>query len=202
MASPCAWFWERRLASLERVRFLVVDDNAHMINIVKTLLRGFGVTQIFEARDATEAFHRLKHDSIDICITDYQMEVLDGVEFVKLVRTSSDSPNRYVPIIMLTAHSERSKVIAARDAGTNEFCCKPVTAIELRRKIVAIVDYPRPYIKTATGNYFGPDRRRKQDPKYHGEERREGWSEDHRPPTGRKRSTSAGSGTYDEDEAS
>lgn len=188
------------MAGLERVRFLVVDDNAHMINIVKTILRGFGAVHIYEAKDATEAFHRLKHDSIDICITDYQMEVLDGVEFVGLVRNSSDSPNRYVPIIMLTAHSERSKVIAARDAGANEFCCKPVTAIELRRKIVAIVDYPRPYIKT--GNYFGPDRRRKQDPKYQGAERREGWTEDHQPPVnGVKKKKSAGSGSFDEDES-
>ncbi len=168
------------MAGLERVRFLVVDDNAHMINIVKTILRGFGATHIYEAKDATEAFHRLKHDSIDIVITDYQMEVLDGVEFVKLVRNSSDSPSRYVPIIMLTAHSERSRVEAARDAGTNEFCCKPVTAQELHRKVVAVVDYPRPFIKT--GSYFGPDRRRKQDPNYAGPERRDGWTEDHRPP--------------------
>ncbi|CAL4868832.1 Protein-glutamate methylesterase/protein-glutamine glutaminase [Asticcacaulis sp. MM231] len=189
------------MASLERVRFLVVDDNAHMINIVKTLLRGFGATHIFEARDATEAFHRLKHDAIDICISDYQMEVLDGVEFVQLVRNSSDSPNRYVPIIMLTAHSERSKVVAARDAGANEFCCKPVTAIELRRKIVAIVDFPRPFIKTSSGNYFGPDRRRKQDSKYHGRERREGWSEDHQPPQPvAKKSGEASSGHHEEDE--
>lgn len=168
------------MAGLERVRFLVVDDNAHMINIVKTILRGFGATQIFEAKDATDAFHRLKHDAIDIVITDYQMEVLDGIEFVKLVRNSSDSPNRYVPIIMLTAHSERSRVVAARDAGANEFCCKPVTAQELYRKVVAIVDYPRPFIKTSS--YFGPDRRRRLDPKYEGPERREGWTADHQPP--------------------
>ena len=174
------------MAGLERVRFLVVDDNVHMINIVKTILRGFGAIQIYEARDATEAFHRLKHDSIDIVVVDYQMEVLDGVEFVKLVRNSSDSANRYVPIIMLTAHSERSRVMAARDAGANEFCCKPVTALELHRKVVAIVDYPRPFIKT--GAYFGPDRRRKQDPKYAGVERREGWGQDHTPPAnGRKK---------------
>ena len=173
------------MAGLERVRFLVVDDNAHMINIVKTILRGFGAAQIFEARDATEAFHRLKHDSIDIVIVDYQMEVLDGVEFIKLVRNSSDSANRYVPIIMLTAHSERSRVVAARDAGANEFCCKPVTAQELHRKVVAVVDFPRPYIKT-TG-YFGPDRRRRMDPKYMGPERREGWSEDHKPPANAKK---------------
>ena len=160
------------MAGLERVRFLVVDDNAHMINIVKTILRGFGATQIFEARDATDAFHRLKHDSIDIAIVDYMMDVLDGVEFVQLVRNSSDSANRYVPVIMLTAHSERSRVLAARDAGANEFCCKPVTALELFRKVVAVVDHPRPFIKT--GSYFGPDRRRKADPKYVGPERRNG----------------------------
>lgn len=168
------------MATLERVRFLVVDDNAHMINIVKTILRGFGAVHIFEAKDATEAFHRLKHDSIDIIVTDYQMEVLDGIEFIRLIRNSSDSANRYVPIIMLTAHSERSRVTASRDAGANEFCCKPVTAQELYRKVVAIVDFPRPYIKTSS--YFGPDRRRKQDPKYDGPERRHGWTPDHRPP--------------------
>jgi CheY-like chemotaxis protein len=178
------------VASLERVRFLVVDDNAHMINIVKTILRGFGATQIYEARDATEAFHRLKHDSIDIVITDYQMEVLDGVEFVQLIRNSSDSPNRYVPIIMLTAHSERSRVTAARDAGTNEFCCKPVTALELHRKVVAVVDRPRPFIKTQ--GYFGPDRRRKMDDKYMGPERREGWTEDHRPPLHQRKKATGG----------
>lgn len=187
------------MASLGRVRFLVVDDNAHMINIVKTILRGFGATQIYEARDATEAFHRLKHDSIDIVITDYQMEVLDGVEFVQLVRNSSDSPNRYVPIIMLTAHSERSRVLAARDAGTNEFCCKPVTALELHKKVVAIVDHPRPYIKT--NGYFGPDRRRRMDPKYSGPERREGWSEDHKPPLNHSRKKASGGAPFDPNDA-
>lgn len=168
------------MAGLQRVRVLVVDDNAHMINIVKTILRGFGATQIVEARDAVDAFDRLRNDSIDMVIVDYQMDVLDGVEFVKLVRNSSDSGNRYVPIIMLTAHSERSRVMSARDAGINEFCCKPVTATELHRKVAAIIDKPRPYVKTS--NYFGPDRRRRMDPKYHGPERREGWSEDHKPP--------------------
>jgi DNA-binding response OmpR family regulator len=85
---------------------------------------------------------------------------------------------------MLTAHSERSRVLAARDAGANEFCCKPVTAIELRRKLTAIINHPRPFIKIS--NYFGPDRRRHNDSKYVGPERREGWSADHKPPKGKK----------------
>lgn len=158
------------MASLARVKFLVIDDNAYMIQIVETILRGFGATQIVSARDATEAFHRLKNDAIDIVIADYMMPVLDGIEFTKLMRQSTDSGNRYVPIIMLTAHSERSRVEAARDAGATEFCCKPVTAQELFRKVAAVIDFPRPFIKT--GMYFGPDRRRKTDEKYHGPERR------------------------------
>ena len=125
---------------------------------------------IFEARDATEAFHRLKHDAIDIVIVDYQMEVLNGIEFVNLVRKSSDSANRFVPIIMLTAHSERSHVVDARDAGVTEFCCKPVTANELYRKVVSIVDHPRPFVKL--NSFFGPERRRRTDSKYEGLERR------------------------------
>ncbi|WKL56104.1 response regulator [Asticcacaulis sp. ZE23SCel15] len=164
------------MAGLERVRFLVVDDNSHMITIVKTILRGFGVVKIFEARDATDAFALLRNDSIDIVIVDYQMHVLDGVDFVKLVRTSTDSANRFVPIIMLTAHSEKSRVTSARDAGVTEFCAKPVTANELYRKISAIVNSPRPFVKV-TG-YFGPDRRRRNDKKFGGQERRTETNED------------------------
>jgi len=158
------------VANLERVKIMVLDDSVHMIHIIKALLRGFGSKQIVEVRDAGEAFDRLKSETIDIIITDYQMEVLDGIDFVKLVRNSSDSTHRYVPIIMLTAHSDRNRVVAARDAGVTEFCCKPVTATELYRKLIAIVDRPRPFIKTPT--YFGPDRRRKGDEKYMGPERR------------------------------
>jgi len=158
------------MPSLDRVRFLVVDDNAYMINLVETILRGFGAKLIFSARDATEAFHKLKNDSIDIVIVDFMMPLLDGIEFIKLVRQSSDSGNRYVPIIMLTAYTEKSRVESARDAGANEVCCKPVTANDLFRKIVSVVDQPRPFIRSAS--FFGPDRRRKTDRNYSGEERR------------------------------
>lgn len=158
------------MAGLDRVRFLVVDDNAYMIHIVETILRGFGAKLIFTARDATEAFHKLNNDAIDIVVVDFMMPLLDGIDFIKLVRQSSDSGNRFVPIIMLTAYTEKSRVESARDAGANEICCKPVTANELFRKIVSVVDHPRPFVKSL--NYFGPDRRRKTDKHYSGEERR------------------------------
>lgn len=157
-------------AAMSRLTVLIVDDNKHMITIVKTLLRGFGISHFLEANDAAEAFDIVRTEHIDFIIVDYLMEILDGTDFVRLVRTGDDSPNPFVPIIMLTAYSERSKVLAARDAGVTEFCCKPVTAKELFRKVRAIVNNPRPFIRTS--QYFGPDRRRVKSEHYRGPERR------------------------------
>jgi two-component system, chemotaxis family, chemotaxis protein CheY len=153
-----------------RLRVLIVDDNHHMINIVKTILRGFGIKDFLEARDAAEAFDLFRSASIDIIVLDYQMNLLDGNDFVRLVRTGSDSPNPYVPIIMLTAYSERSRVEAARDAGVTEFCCKPVTPTELYRKVMAVINHPRPFVRSPV--YSGPDRRRNATASYQGPNRR------------------------------
>jgi DNA-binding response OmpR family regulator len=98
------------------------------------------------------------------------MEPLNGIEFVKLVRTAEDSKAKLVPIIMLTAYSERSKVEAARDAGATEFCTKPVTATEIYRKVAAVVNNPRPYVRTR--RFFGPDRRRHPQMALQGADRR------------------------------
>ncbi len=155
---------------LANLSVLIVDDNAHMINIVKTILRGFGIKSFYEATDAAEAFDIVRNDVIDIIIVDYQMDLLDGTDFVRLVRTGEDVANPFVPIIMLSAHSERKRILAARDAGVTEFCCKPVTAKELYRKFCSIVNSPRQFVRTAT--YFGPDRRRHDDERYAGPFRR------------------------------
>jgi DNA-binding response OmpR family regulator len=71
---------------------------------------------------------------------------------------------------MITGHSERSRVSAARDAGVNEFLVKPVTAKSLMERLTLIVNKPRNFVKSK--NYFGPDRRRRPDPNYGGSERR------------------------------
>lgn len=157
--------------AMNRLNVLIVDDNKHMITIVKTLLRGFGMNRFLEANDAAEAFDIVRSEHIDFIIVDYLMDILDGTDFVRLVRTGEDSPNPFIPIIMLSAYSERSKVVAARDAGVTEFCCKPVTATELFRKVQSIVNSPRPFIRTP--HFFGPDRRRLKLDSYRGPERRE-----------------------------
>jgi len=152
------------------VRFLIVDDNVHMLNIVKTILRGFGAVHVFEAKETQEALNRLKHDAIDIVVLDYLMGDEDGVAFLQKLRHETDSPAPYVPVIMLTAHSERARVEAARDAGVSEFCAKPITALEMFRKIASVINHSRQFVRTE--GYLGPDRRRRSDPAYPGPERR------------------------------
>ena len=147
--------------SLEKVRFLVVDDNVHALNIVKTVLRGLGAADVFVARAPAPALEYLRNDEIDIVILDYMLGDADGVEFLRRLRSDPKSPAPLVPVIMLTAHTERSRVEAARDAGANAFCSKPVTATEILRKVSAIVDAPRPFVRS--DGYVGPDRRRRDD---------------------------------------
>lgn len=157
--------------SLERLKVLVVDDNHHMIKIIKTILRGFEVKEFFDASNAADAFQLIRTTPVDLVITDFAMEPINGCEFTKLIRTADDSPNHFVPIIMLTAYAERSKVEQARDSGVTEFCAKPVTATELYKKVCAVINTPRSFMRTSV--YFGPDRRRRKDDNYKGKERRE-----------------------------
>ena len=159
---------------MSRVKVLIVDDNGYMLTILRTILHGFGIKQILESKDPADAFDMVRSDSVDIIITDYQMEILDGLDFVRLVRTADDSPNPLIPIIMLSAYSEKSRVEGARDAGVTEFCCKPITAKEMFAKIAAVINEPRPFIRNKT--YFGPDRRRlpTEESNYKGAERRKG----------------------------
>lgn len=163
------------------LKILLVDDNQHMRMLMIEILRALGVQHIFEAGDGAEGLQQLRARLIDIVITDLAMEPLDGIDFVRLVRNSPDSPNQMVPVIMITGHSTMRRVAEARDAGVNEFLAKPLTARGVIERLQRVVGHPRPYIRTS--DYFGPDRRRRADPSYHGPFRREGDAAEARLPT-------------------
>lgn len=156
--------------SLNRVKFLIVDDNAHAINLVKAMLRGFGSDRLDDAQTIDAAKQRMRANPADIVILDYMMGQEEGVTFARWLRNDPDSPNQMVPIILLTGHADVTRVMAARDAGVNEFCIKPVTPADLMKRIVLVINNPRAFVRSAT--YFGPDRRRRDDPTYQGPERR------------------------------
>ena len=155
--------------NLERLNFLIVDDNKHMRALVTGILHALGAKNCLDAIDGADAFKELRHFPADIIICDWNMQPLDGLDFTRLVRTGKDSPNPFVPIIMLTGHTEMNRVVEARDAGVHEFMAKPISAKGLYSRIRAIIERPRPFVRA--GLYFGPDRRRRDNPSYRGTER-------------------------------
>ncbi|MDP1632197.1 MAG: response regulator [Caulobacter sp.] len=152
------------------IKILLVDDNHHMRVLLIEVLRAIGVKDVYEASDGAEALQIMRTYAIDIVMTDLSMQPLDGVDFVRLLRNSPDSPNQMCPVIMITGHSTQRRVNEARDAGVNEFLAKPVTARGVIGRISEIIEHPRPFLRT--GDYFGPERRRRAEPGYSGPWRR------------------------------
>jgi two-component system, chemotaxis family, chemotaxis protein CheY len=150
---------------------LVVDDNPHMRSIIATVIRGLGVRDIREAADGAAALERLRDTAVDIIITDYAMEPLDGLDLTRLIRTARDSRNPETPVILMTGHADRDTVMAARDAGVNEILVKPVSAKTIIQRLIAVIDQPRSFVRAP--KYAGPDRRRRADPAYRGQDRRD-----------------------------
>lgn len=156
--------------NISRVKFLVVEDNPFMQAILRQVLRTLGVLQTEVAPDGNLGYQIFQTFEPDIVLVDWQMEPMDGIEFTRLIRTNKESVNRYVPIVMITAHSELTRVIEARDAGVNELLAKPIAALKLFTRIRNIIEKPRLFIDSP--GYFGPDRRRRVDPDYTGADRR------------------------------
>lgn len=158
--------------SLKNLKVMIVDDNGNMLNLITTILLAIGVRETFEALDGETALAEFTHFKPDIIITDWHMEPMNGVEFVKKVRRGKNSPNPFVPIIMLTGHTEMSLVVEARDVGINEFLVKPISPKSLLARVTTILDGARPFIQTEA--YFGPCRRRRDiGPPNGGQERRQ-----------------------------
>jgi CheY-like chemotaxis protein len=156
--------------ALDKLRVLIVDDNAHIRELLRTILQTVGAGMIDVAGDAATAFDSYCRREYDVVFTDSGMAPVSGLEFVDMIRTSPKSPNPYVPIIMLSALSDEEGIKAARDHGVTEFLAKPFTAEIVLKRLEAVIENPRPFVRTQT--FFGPDRRRKSSLDYTGPERR------------------------------
>src|SRR3954467_1834769 len=128
-----------------KLRFLVIDDNVHMRRILRTLLHGFGARDVHEAEDGAAGLEVFSHVAPDIVLTDWAMPIFDGLELAQMIRQPGANNNPFVPIIMLTGHSERKRVLAARDAGIPEFMAKPISANALYQRLLNVVANPRAF---------------------------------------------------------
>jgi two-component system chemotaxis response regulator CheY len=157
------------LEGLAALRILVIDDNEQMRTIVGTVLAAAGIRQLYYAADGRRGLDVISEVGIDAVYVDQEMPVMSGLDFIAAVR-GLQSQDRYMPIIMLTGHSERRRAEQARDRGVTEFLCKPVTANTIVGRLNTIIMNPRPFV--FSDHYFGPDRRRHRLAGYRGPLRR------------------------------
>lgn len=154
---------------LGALRILVVDDNDQMRTIIGTVLGAAGAGRLFYATDGRQGLDQLMAAPVDVAYVDYEMPTMNGLDFISRVRALPGEA-RYLPIIMLTGHSDLPRLNAARDRGVNEFLAKPVTARDILKRLESVILRPRPYV--AAADFFGPDRRRRSPVGYTGPLRR------------------------------
>ncbi|MEM9470138.1 MAG: response regulator [Pseudomonadota bacterium] len=155
----------------EKLSVLVAEDTIPMRKLIVSVLENLGVRKIDIASDGQSAFDIFLRENQDIILTDWVMEPKDGLYLTQEVRRNDKSPNRMVPIILITGYSAWPRVEKARDEGVTEFLVKPFTANDIARRLAHVITKPRNFIET--DSFFGPDRRRRVNPAYDGPFRRE-----------------------------
>ncbi len=144
---------------LSDLRILIVDDYPPMRAILRVMLKALGVRDIGEAGDGLAALDEMQEFRADIVIADYRMIPMDGVELTHRIRGGEVGVDPFTPVVMVSGHSDKSRICEARDAGVTEFLVKPISATLLYYRVRAVIEYPRPFI--LSGDFFGPDRRRR-----------------------------------------
>ena len=158
----------------QNITVLIVDSQPAIVDLIRGVLQMFGVKKIITRTDGKTGLSAFEKEVPDLMIIDWDLDTIDGLEFTKTVRHSSSNP--YIPIIFMTALSSGKRVADARDSGVTEFLRKPFTAESLYKRIEAIVERPRPFVRAS--DFFGPDRRRKSDEPFSGSDRRSRWAVD------------------------
>jgi YesN/AraC family two-component response regulator len=139
-------------------KVLVVDDEHYTRKVLRTLLTAIGIKNVYEADDGATGLEAIRNIVPDVVLVDWEMPGLDGPSFVRAVRSPADFPVPHVPLIMLTAHGERWRVLQAMRLGVHEYLLKPVSSKTLLDRMVAILTHPRPIVKV--GDYYGPEPRK------------------------------------------
>ncbi len=154
---------------LSKLTILVLEKHVLVRRLLTDVFSEFGVATVLSTAEPDEAFGFFTDYVPDIVLCDWTPD-LDGIAFVRKVRLNDESPNPYVPIVVVTANTELRHVCIARDNGMTEFLAKPVSAKTIYSRLAAVIENPRPFVRVA--DFFGPDRRRRQSIGYLGHDRR------------------------------
>lgn len=150
---------DKNTAELVRsARILVIDDEHYTRKVIRTQLTTIGVRHIAEASDGLAGIEAIKTMAPDIALLDWEMPGLDGPGFMRVVRSPETFPYPDVPVIMLTGHGEKSRVLEAIRLGIHEYLLKPVSTQALLGRMVAVLTNPRKMVRK--GSFYGPEPRK------------------------------------------
>lgn len=121
-----------------KMRFLVVDDFSTMRRIVRNLLKELGYANVDEAEDGVMALAKLRSESFDFVVSDWNMPNMDGLTMLQNIR--ADPSLAKLPVLMVTAEAKKENIIAAAQAGANGYVVKPFTAATLDEKLNKIFE--------------------------------------------------------------
>ncbi len=127
----------------ERAKILVVDDAYCTRKVIHALLLAMGCTRIYEASNGASGLEAVRAIDPDLILLDWAMPGMDGAEFVRRMRSPKGSPQPNVPVVMLTSHGERSRVLEAVGLGVHEFLLKPVSSAALEARMLSVLSKPR-----------------------------------------------------------
>lgn len=140
---------------LKDLRILLVDDNGSMRLLLRTMLNTFGITYLRQARDGTDGLTELEIYDIDLVISDWEMEPMNGREFITRVRAVGNEPMCFTPIIVLTGHASRSLIAEAFEIGATHLLVKPVTPASVLHRIEWVLNDEREF-EVSGGIYRQP----------------------------------------------
>ena len=153
---------------LDRLSVFLIEDNAYVRTILANLLRQFRIGRVETAANGAEAIEHFKKQAVslervipDVILSDLIMTPINGMLVLRWIRTAKESPNRFMPFIMLSGAADEDYVKGSRDLGVSEFLAKPFSAESVYLKILEVIDRPRQFVTTT--KYFGPDRRRQRE---------------------------------------
>jgi two-component system chemotaxis response regulator CheY len=138
--------WDREAGAQQRNRtmsvdmnmnILIVDDYKTMLRIIRNLLKQLGFNNVDEATDGSMALQKLRDKDYGLVISDWNMEPMTGIQLLREVR--ADSKLKNLPFIMITAESKTENVVAAKEAGVNNYIVKPFNAATLKTKLSSVL---------------------------------------------------------------
>jgi DNA-binding response OmpR family regulator len=147
--------------NLEHAKILLLDDHHEGSGILIQIIRAFGARHFYRCTTNAEAEQITAENELHLVLINANLKQGSAYDFISWLRRANIQPNSFVPVILITGHTQKSNVTHARDCGANVVVAKPVSPLSVLERIVWVSREKRPYLRCST--YVGPDRRFRDD---------------------------------------